>query len=46
MKLSLVAVHALSFVYKDNKGIDYSKYSSSIKVSGDFIFEYTYMLKM
>lgn len=44
MKLSVAAIKALGFVYKDNKGIDYSKYGS-IKLSGELIFEYTYVLK-
>ena len=44
MKLSVAATQALGFVYKENKGIDYSKYGS-IKISGELIFKYTYILE-
>lgn len=43
MKLSLLAIQALGFVYKENKGIDYSKYRS-IKLNAEPIFTYTYIL--
>lgn len=39
MKLSLAATQALGFVYKESKGIDYSKYSS-IKLNAEPIFTY------
>lgn len=43
MKLSLAATQALGFVYKESKGIDYSKYRS-IKLNTEPIFTYTYIL--
>ena len=43
MKLSLVAIQDLGFVYKENKGIDYSKYyGPKIKVLPTL--EYVYIL--
>ena len=43
MKLSLVTVKALGFVYKENK-IDYSKYGS-IKLTTEPVLSYMYILE-